>query len=92
MAALIIALGFGTAYRLAQVDPTIRDAVQERKHHNQFIYTDYGHRAGIPFSEDRNLTNVGGEEEGTHGLPKVFVHGPGGTRMRVSRVPVSMYH
>jgi hypothetical protein len=89
MALLIALLGLGTAYKLAQVDPAIRDAVQKREMITQRNYSDFASRSSIPVGEEIGLT-VTGMDIGILGLPKYFVEHPDGTRYMLRRKPASL--
>lgn len=85
MALLIGALAAGTAYKMAQVDPLLKNMVN-RERHIQVTYADWTNRNSIENGQDVNWSVVGAEL-GTHGLPKYFIEGPGGTRYMMRRLP-----
>lgn len=85
MALLIAAIGAGTAYKMAQVDPDIKGLMQ-RERHTQVTYAPWSSRDAIPNGEDVGWRVVS-SELGTHGLPKHMVEGPGGTRYMMRRLP-----
>lgn len=90
MSILIALLGIGTAYKLAQVDPSIRDVVQKREMITQRNYSDWASRSSIPVGEEIAGMKVSGMDIGTLGLPKYFIEHPDGTKYMVRRLPASL--
>lgn len=88
MALLIAAIGAGTAYKMAQVDPDVKD-LMNRERHAPVSYADWGQRNSIPNGEDVGWKVVD-ISEGTHGLPKYFIEGPGQTRYMLRRLPPAL--